>query len=178
MTRGPVPGGGHAVGLALVAGPHRAGGPVAPRVEVRNLGDTPLLMLGVLDGSETGTRCPYYLPSVELLEPAGARPVASPGAPEDPLVGPLRAADFVELGPGEHFDPTDGPGRLPLATFANLRPRVAGVYRFRLVLDTACPDPGRWLGRFGQVEDPTVLARLLARVPRTRVEAVCDVEVG
>ena len=151
--------------LIAPAGPASAGRPVPVRAEVRNEGADELWFVGVLDGSETATRYPFWLPSVRV----GDRVVAAPPAAEDPLVGPLRASDFVRLAPGGAFDP----GRL--ATFAVFAPAQAGAYVYALELSTESPSPEAWLGRFNQ--DRSVLA-LIPRVPRLTVRAELTVQVG
>ena len=141
-----------------------AGRPVPVRAELRNDGAGELWVVGVLDGSETGTRFPVWRPSVRL----GDRVVAAPPIAEDPLVGPLRAQDFRRLGPGEALDP----GRL--ATFEVFTPDAPGTYVYALELSTESPSPEAWLGRFNQ--DPSVV-ELVARVPRLRLRAELSVEV-
>jgi hypothetical protein len=154
------------VSLALhgPVGPHPAGRPVSVHAELRNEGPGELWIAGVLDGSETGTRYPHWLPSVRF----GDRVVAVPPPAEDPLVGPLRTSDFRRLAPGEAFDP----GRL--ATFATFVPEMPGAYVYSLVLSTASADPGAWLGRFNQ--DPSVVD-LVERVPRLTLRADLTVAV-
>ncbi|MEU9187435.1 hypothetical protein AB0D14_23430 [Streptomyces sp. NPDC048484] len=168
------------------SGPQPLGRPVAVRVELRNTGERDLWIAGVLDGSENGLRFPRYLPTVRRVEGAeGAEDVervegaedglvvASPAPAEDPLVGPLRPADLRRLAPGESWDPTSGPGCLPLMTFAHFAPRRSGRYRYTLTFDTEAARPEDWLGGFGVAtgtgrED---LLALVARVPRTTVVA-------
>jgi hypothetical protein len=164
-----------AVVLALraPAGPHPVGEAVPVEVEVRNAGDRPIWIVGVVDGSEEGVRYPRYRPSVSR----GDAIVASPPPPEDPLVGPLRETDFRRLAPGEAFDPTRGEGYLPLSTFANFRPAEPGAYRFQLELSTESPAPEAWLGRFGQEPHQAKALELIAQVPRVTVSAAVDVDV-
>lgn len=151
--------------LALIgpAGPVAVGRPVPVRASLRNDGPDELWVVGVLDGSETGTRYPVWRPSVLL----GDRVVASPPMAEDPLVGPLRADDFRRLAVGEAFDP----GRL--ATFSVFVPETPGLYTYVLELSTEAGGPEQWLGRFNQ--DPSV-ASLVARVPRMRLRASLEVQ--
>jgi hypothetical protein len=151
-------------------GPQPPGNPVHVEVRVRNRVDREVWAVGVLDGSEDGVRYPAYRPVVTH----GGVIVAQPGPPEDPLVGPLRTADFRRLAPGDEFDPT-GPGFLPLTTFANFAPDWPGVYSYALTLSTESPRPEAWLGRFGQ--DPDVLG-FVERVPRVTVTAApLDIEI-
>ncbi|MGC5561234.1 hypothetical protein ACPYPG_00140 [Streptomyces sp. FR-108] len=99
--------------------------------------------------------------------------VAAPAPADDPLVGPLRPADLRALLPGESWDPTSGPGCLPLMTFVRFAPQRPGRYRYTLTLDTDAARPEDWLGGFGvpagaERED---LLTLVGRVPRLRVVA-------
>lgn len=129
------------------------------RIEVKNVSSGDIWMVGVLDGSESGTRYPHYLPEIRLA----GRVVAKPPAPEDPLVSPLRLADFHLLEPGAGFDPTATPGAayLPVSTFSNFRPSIPGRYEVQLVLSTESRTLEQWLGKFGQdLERAAVLDRL------------------
>jgi hypothetical protein len=137
---------------------------VPVRVELRNSGDEDLWIVGVLDGSETGTRYPHWLPSIRQ----GEVMVAGRPRAEDPMVGPLRAEDFRRLRPGEGFDP----GRL--ATFAAFAPPAPGSYTYSLEVSTESGSAEAWLGYFGQ--DRSVL-ELVARVPRFTIGATVSVEV-
>jgi len=139
-------------------GPVPVGRPAGVRAVVRNDGPDAVWMVGVLDGSESGTRYPVWRPEVEHEGVV----VASPPPAEDPLVGPLRPSDFVRLGAGESFEA----GRL--ATFAVFAPGEAGEYEYRVELSTQSPSAEDWLGRFNQ--DPAVVD-LVARVPRVVVVA-------
>jgi hypothetical protein len=154
-------------------GPQPTGRPLRIEVRVRNLGGTDAWITGVLDGSEDGIRYPAYRP---LVTYKGAI-VAQPGPPEDPLVGPLRTADFRRLAPGEEFDPT-GTGYLPLATFANFTPSRSGVHRYTLTLSTKSARAEDWLGRFGQDAERAEVLALVAKVPQCTVTAApLDVEI-
>src|SRR5262245_5779099 len=161
--------------VLLLHGPGRptaVGEPLGVRAEVRNEGDRELLIVGVVDGSEQGVRYPHWRPEVSL----GGRVVAEPGPAEDPLVGPLRRADFRRLAPGESFDPTAG-SYLPLATFATFRPREPGTYRCTLLLSTERESPEQWLGRFGQDAERGAVLELVARVPRLALRSEVEVRV-
>jgi hypothetical protein len=150
--------------LHAPAGPHPAGRPVPVRALLRNDGPGDLWIVGAVDGSDTGTRYPHWLPSVRR----GAVVVAAPARPEDPLVAPLRAEDFRCLAPGGTTDPG------PFPTFARFAPREPGTYVYALDLSTDSGRPEAWLGRFNQ--DRSVLD-LVARVPRMTVHAEVTVEV-
>ncbi|MGW7047300.1 hypothetical protein ACWGDT_32410 [Streptomyces avermitilis] len=151
--------------------PQPLGGPAPVRAEVRNSGEGAVWIAGVLDGSEDGIRFPHYLPAVTLAD--GGRTLARPGPAEDPLVGPLRAAQLLRLAPGESFDPTAGAGCLPLTTFAAFAPEAPGRYRYTLTLSTEAARPDEWLGGFGLPSgaEREELLDLVARVPRITVSA-------
>lgn len=154
----------------------RVGVPVKLRVTIFNASERAVWMVGVVDGSEGGVRFPRYMPSVKI---AGGV-VAAPPPPEDPLVGPLRTADFRRLAPGESFDPTrpsQGAAYLPLSTFANFVPSKKGIYRYELELSTNSDSPERWLGRFNQEDERASVLELIGRVPRLTVTASCEIEV-
>nr|BFE87902.1 hypothetical protein GCM10020093_105030 [Planobispora longispora] len=68
--------------LTAPGGPYPAGKPVPVTVSVVSTSD--VLLVGVLDGSEDGSRYPRYRPTVSL----GGRVVAAPPAPEDPSSAP------------------------------------------------------------------------------------------
>jgi hypothetical protein len=180
MSAGGSAGTGAAVTIVLRApeGTHPQGRPVPIQVEVRNVSDADVWMVGVLDGSEGGVRYPHYLPAVTR----DGVTVAAPGVAEDPLVGPLRAADFRRLAPGASFDPTradQGAAYLPLSTFATWACPEAGDYHFVLRLSTASQAQEQWLGRFGQDENLDDVLNLIARVPRlTTSSNTLTVHVG
>jgi hypothetical protein len=105
--------------------------------------------------------------------------VIRPGPPEDPLVGPLRRSDVILLNPGDSFDPTsaDAHAYLPLSTFANFRPASPGRYTFELTLDTRAPDPGRWLGRFGQDAEREAVLAVVRTIPSVLLTVAVHIEV-
>jgi hypothetical protein len=148
-------------------GPQPVGQAIDVEVTVRNLGAEAVWIVGVVGGSEEGIRYPHYRPSVTR----DGAVVAEPPPPEDPLVGPLRVADFRRLGPGEGFDPTRGEGAayLPLITFASFQPTEPGVYQYTLTLSTESQEPEEWLGRYNQEAEREAVLDLVARVPRLTV---------
>lgn len=150
--------------------------PLNVAVEVRNSGSVSCLAVGVVDGSESALRYPHYRPAITR----DGVVVADPGPPEDPLVGPLRAVDFVRLEAGAAFDPTaarDGAAFLPLITFANFTPIQPGEYLCTLELSTASGSVDDWLGVFGQDAERDTVVRLIAEVPRTVIDARLRIEV-
>lgn len=148
-------------------GPQPVGQAIDVEVTVRNLGAEDVWIVGVVDGSEEGIRYPHYRPSVTR----DGAVVAEPPSPEDPLVGPLRIADFRRLDPGKGFDPTRGESTtyLPLITFASFRPTEPGIYRYTLTLSTESQEPEEWLGRYNQEAEREAVLDLVARVPRLTV---------
>jgi hypothetical protein len=155
----------------------RVGIPIPVTIEVRNLSDQSMWIVGVLDGSEEGIRYPYYLPQIAML----GQVIAEPPLPEDPLVGPLRLGDFRLLAPGEAFDPTRShPGAtfLPISTFSNFQPAVPGRYEYSLILSTKSQSPEQWLGRFGQDAELSGVLERIKQVPHLTVRSnVLEVEV-
>lgn len=156
--------------------PVAVGDPVPVALELRNVSDQPVWITGVLDGSEEGIRYPHYRPSVTR---EGVT-VAAPPPPEDPLVSPLRVADFRLLRPGESCDPTRAEGDaayIPLSTFANFRPPAPGVYELSLTFSTASASPEEWLGAFGQDAERAAVLERIAEVPRVTLSATAEVAV-
>ncbi len=153
--------------LRLTTEPGRQpiGEPARIAVQLGNATTEDLWVVGVLDGSEEGARYPHYRPAVLHDEVV----VAAAPPPEDPLVGPLRAADFHRLAPGETFDPIGSGTAGQLFTFTSFRPAEPGVYRFTLTLSTESQQPEDWLGRFGQDAERAAVLELLPRVPRLTV---------
>jgi hypothetical protein len=153
------------------------GMPIPIKIEVRNLFQQSVWIVGVVDGSEDAIRYPHYLPQIAVA----GQVVAVPPPPEDPRVGPLRLADFRLLAPGEAFDPTNpDPGAkfLPISTFSNFRSAVPGRYEFSLILSTQSQYPEQWLGSFGQDAERSAVLERIAQVPRLTVSSnVLEVEV-
>lgn len=166
-----------AVVLSIPAVPHRVGAPIPVSIEVKNISDRTLWMIGVMDGSELGLRYPHYQPRI-----TGSQPLPSPEpTPLPDMVAPLRIIDFRQLAPGEGFDPTDPQHEaayLPLSTFVNFRPPSPGRYEFRLTISTESRENEEWLGIMGYPGWEAVVERL-AEVPRLRIEsnvAVAEVQ--
>jgi hypothetical protein len=153
------------------------GMPIPIEIEVRNLSQQSVWIVGVVDGSEDAIRYPHYLPRISMA----GQVVAEPPPPEDPLVGPLRLADFRLLAPGEAFDPTNphpGAKFLPISTFSNFRSAVPGRFEFSLVLSTQSQYPEQWLGSFGQDAERSAVLERIAQVPRLTIRSnVLKVEV-
>jgi hypothetical protein len=160
--------------LAAPEGAQPTGVPLHISVEVRNVSNQPLWIVGVLDGSETGFRYPRYLPQI----------AGPPQPPRDEeiydMAAPLRIQDFRRLAPGDGFDPTRPSGDAayqPLATFATFSPTTPGRYELRLTLDTDSQADEQWLGIVEYPGKEAVLERL-AQVPRLRVDSnIITVEV-
>ena len=157
--------------------PLRVGRPNLVNIEVLNLSQQSIWMVGVVSGSEEGVRCPHYLPQISMA----GQVVAVPPPPEDPLVGPLRLADFRLLAPGEAFDPTrphPGATFLPISTFSNFQPTLPGLYQFTLIISTESQSPDQWLGYFGQDAERSAVLERIAQVPRFTINSnVFEVQV-
>jgi hypothetical protein len=153
------------------------GMPIPIKIEVRNLSQQSVWIVGVVDGSEDAIRYPHYLPRISMA----GQVVAEPPPPEDPLVGPLRLADFRLLAPGEAFDPTNphpGAKFLPISTFSNFRSALPGQSEFSLILSTQSQYPEQWLGSFGQDAERSAVLERIAQVPRLTVRSnVLQIEV-
>jgi len=159
--------------IVLTAASDRVGvdDPVQVAVEVRNMSPAPILMIGVVDGAESGARYPRWTPVIE--GPNG------PLVPERPdFTSPLRPADFRRLEPGESFDPTvsaSGAAWFPLASFDAIS-QHPGRYSVALELDTEAPDDQAWQGtlpdrRPSAAAEAAVVAKLLADMPRLRARS-------
>lgn len=153
------------------------GMPIPINIEVRNRSRRSVWIVGVVDGAETAIRYPHYLPQIAMA----GQVIAEPPPPEDPLVGPLRLADFRLLARDEAFDPTKpqaGAVVLPITTFSNFRPVVPGRYEFSLTLSTQSQYPEQWLGSFGQDAERSAVLERVAQVPRITIRSnVLEVEV-
>jgi hypothetical protein len=137
------------------------GMPIPIKVEVRNLSQQRVWIVGVVDGSEDAIRYPHYLPRISMAGQVVAEP--------------------PPLAPGEAFDPTNpDPGAkfLPISTFSNFRSAVPGRFEFSLILSTQSQYPEQWLGSFGQDAERSAVLERLAQVPRLTVRSnVLQVEV-
>lgn len=135
-------------------------------VEVRNVSDRRLCVVGVLDGSEACARYPHYTPHI-------TGPDYRPRTPERPeYTSPLRAADFRWLNPSEAFDPTasvEGAAYLPLVCFSQFHPPLQGRYELSLTLSTDSHSNEEWLGTLPAAQDDVL--PLIAQVPHLRVES-------
>ena len=144
----------------------------SPRFEVRiwNRGSRPVVLVKCVPGSETGA------------SPRGEWRIAAPfdgfehvsGAAIDGPRRGVHAGDFVEVQPGESFDPyMDGWVPATLAGGAVTRPgRFTATFRYA----TSNRDPRAWLERGAREMSQDVL-ELLARVPTVELEAKADFKV-
>jgi hypothetical protein len=148
------------------------GGPLAFSVQVSNLSDEPIWLVGVLPGSD-GLRYPQYVPEIE--GPAGPIQVQSPEALD--YVPGLRPEDFVLLAPGESFDP-QGKGFIPIQPLAWFRPSEPGKYRFRVRFDSTALDPRDWMGNT-HVPHVQKVEGLIKQVPKVQVWSnTLEIEFG
>jgi hypothetical protein len=149
--------------LRSTAGSGQSGSdPLDLSVQITNISNRPVWMVGVVPGSE-GLRYPRYL--AEIQGPAGPERTR---LPEDlDYVRGLRAEDFVRLDPGQSFDP-QGEGFVPIQHLAWFRPSKPGRYRLRLCFDATEPNPKRWMGHTRGADERRV-EMLIQRVPQIKV---------
>ena len=147
---------------------HKIGQPFEVAIEVCNISKSPVQIVGVLDGSETGVRFPHYLPEIKAS--------VEFELPEMDVCGttaPLRTSDFRLLKPKECFDPTKSAGEasyLPIFTFRNFSPSQAGIYELSLTLSTESRRDEQWLGITGYPGEEKVI-ELLKDIPRLTVKS-------
>lgn len=137
------------------------GQPLAFSVRITNISKETIWMVGAVPGHE-GLRYPHYLAEIE-----------GPGGPEQArlpedldYVRGLRVEDFVQLGPGEGFDP-QGKGFVPIQQLAWFKAGQPGRYRIRICFDSTEPDPREWLGHT-QTGNRAELENLIQKVPKIR----------
>ena len=162
--------------LSVPSEPQKPGAVVPVKIEVRNVSQNSLWVVGVLDGSEQGYRFPHYRPSIKSTPEMPAPEFEACGN-----LAPLRLQDFRELAPNEAFDPTashGGAAYQPIYTFLNFAPPAKGRYQLQLKLSTASEKPEDWLGMLGYPGESDVLKRL-KDVPRLEVESnIATIEVS
>lgn len=139
--------------------------PLDLSVRITNISDTPVWMIGVLPGSE-GMRYPQYVTEIE--GPSG--PIETPFPEGLDYARGLQTEDFVQLAPGESFDPQQGKGFIPIQHLAWFKPSSPGTYRLRLRLDATAEDPRQWMGQTF-VRDQRRVEKLLEQVPKVQVES-------
>jgi hypothetical protein len=115
--------------------------PLDVALQITNVSDEPIYMVGVLPGSE-GLRYPRYVAEIE--GPSGRVKAEFPEAMD--YVRGLREEDFVCLEPGESFDPQGKPEYIPVQKLAWFKPSGAGTYRLRVRFDATARDPREWMG--------------------------------
>ena len=150
--------------LTSAKGLHQSlGEPLDLSVQIVNVSEEPVWMVGVLPGSE-GLRYPQY--KAEIEGPSG--PVAPMLAEGLDYARGLQADDFVRLDPGESFDPQEGKRFIPIQPLAWFRPTEPGTYRLRLRFDATAEDPRLWMGQT-PVRDRSRVERLIKQVPQVEV---------
>jgi hypothetical protein len=137
--------------------------PLDLSVQIINVSDRPVWMVGVLPGSE-GLRYPQY--EAEIEGPSG--PVEMPFFEGVDYARGLQPDDFVQLAPGESFDPQKGKGFIPIQRLAWFKPAEPGTYRLRLHLDATADDPREWMGQT-YVRERQRVESLLKQVPQVDV---------
>lgn len=138
--------------------------PLGLSVRVTNISDVPVWMVGVLPGSD-GLRYPHYIAEIE--GPSGPVQMGFPEALD--YIPGLRSENFVQLAPGESFDP-QGKGFIPIQQLAWFKPAEPGTYRVRLHFDATAQDPQQWMGHTA-VRDRLEVESLIRKVPPVRVSS-------
>jgi hypothetical protein len=141
------------------------GRPIDLSVQVTNVSDQPVWVVGVLPGSD-GIRYPQY--QVEIEGPSGPVDVRLPEAAD--YVPALRPKDFVRLDPGESFDPQQGQGFIPIQQLSRFKPTRPGKYRLRIRLDTTAENPRQWMGHT-VASDQRLVESLIKQVPKVQVRS-------
>ena len=141
----------------------RIGEPLDLLVQIINVSEDPVWMVGVLPGSE-GLRYPQY--TAEIEGPSGPVELWPPEGLD--YARGLQADDFVQLAPGESFDPQKGKGFIPIQPLAWFMPTEPGTYRLRLRFDATAEDSRLWMGQT-PVRDRTRVERLIKQVPQVEV---------
>jgi hypothetical protein len=131
-------------------------------VEINNVSDQPVWLVGVLPGSE-GSRFPRYF--AEINGPSG--PVLLPAPEVLDYVPGLQVDHFVQLSPGESFDP-QGEGFIPIQQLAWFKPPKRGRYRFRVCFDSTARDPREWVGHT-HIQHRSQVEKLVVQVPKIQV---------
>ena len=87
----------------------------------------------------------------------------------------LQKGDIISLKPGEGLDPIS---RSLFGNWLSRVPHVPGKHRLTLMVDFSATDPGEWNGFIERMEaDGAVVAELLARVPRQKLEKFIEFDV-
>jgi len=147
--------------------------PLELSVQITNVSDEAIWMVGVLPGSE-GLRYPLYVAEIE--GPSGSVGTRFPEALD--YVRGMHPEDFVRLPPGESFDPQEGKGFIPIQQLAWFRPTEPGKYRLRLHFDATAEDPREWMGHTF-VRDRRKVETLIQQVPRVAVWSnTLEIEFG
>jgi hypothetical protein len=139
--------------------------PLDLSVQITNVSDDPVWIVGVLPGSE-GLRYPQY--TAEIEGPSG--PVEMPFPEGLDYARGLQPEDFVRLAPGESFDPQKGKGFIPVQQLAWFKPTQPGRYRLRLRFDATESDPRQWMGHTF-VRDQRRVENLIQQVPHVEVQS-------
>lgn len=134
-------------------------------VQITNVSDEPVWVVGVLPGSD-GLRYPQYVAEIE--GPSGPVPTALPEGLD--YARGLRPDDFVRLNPGESIDPQQGKGFIPIQGLAWFKPTEPGTYRLRLRLDATAEDPREWMGHT-YIRDRRQVETLIRQVPKVEVRS-------
>lgn len=134
------------------------------RVRIKNEARYNVSLVGAIDGSSSFMRYPQC--DFEIRGPDGDSSVKLDGLTICGTVNALKESDFVEIGPGQFFDPYDETP--PRSVFRAIQLRASsfdapGLYRIRFHYSTASSNDGEWLGMGSMTP---ALHRKVAGVPK------------
>lgn len=150
---------------------HKAGDKLDLRIRIRNVSPAKVRVVGSLDGSCTGSRFPRY--TAQILDGTGAECKLDFGR-RCGNTNALREKDFVELAPGEEFDPyrkVDDYGFFGHDALSGWTIPNTGTYTLVFTADFSEADAGKW-GGWGSPEPMDAkLQERLAGVPKVKLVA-------
>lgn len=133
---------------------------------IKNISDKPLLLVGVLDGSETASRYPFFIPEI-----SGNYKV--PLNPRCGMLRIIREKNFVLVEPGMSFNPEmeiNDFGFYRLWAFSSFKPDLPDEFKIKLKYSTDSTQPKNWLGH-GVVPNLDKILRMIEEVPKLTVES-------
>ncbi len=139
-------------------------------VEIRNTRDTPILLVGSLDGSTSKARYPYcwfevYDPQGTLLLPQKHSFCGN--------TNELRQEDFVLVQPHKTFNPYDK-GFFPKYDIKHWKPQQPGTYRIAFNYSTNATNPTEWHGFCQNTRD---YLYLINQVPKLELKKEIQIVV-
>lgn len=152
--------------------PFRVGDRPVFHVVLRNVSRETFYLVGAIDNSEDKSRYPHVTLTVTGPEDG----ITKPGLIGCGNVNALETGDFVELRPGEWFEPITYPFWAPTdAHYANFAKPGRFVAKFHYSSDAI--DYVQWDGRLKTWPTPESVIGLLKRVPRIMLEDSLEVTV-